>query len=151
MKVQVRLLDTETGQVRNRIILEHQTIPSNRSLELIEDCEVDNKTAVQAIMLDAQGHVIARASDWPQPLKYVHLPPSYCIRLQVLDGKVEVISNAPVKGLELYLADGERKVCWDDNCVDVFPGDKYVIKAKGLVQDDDVRIRYYGIDWVLNK
>ena len=149
--LEIRLFDTETGELREKRRLGRRALPSNRSLELIEDFEVDDKTVVQAIMLDSRGSIIARASDWPQPLKYVHLPPSYDIRLQVLDGRVEITSNFPVKGLELYMASEERKVTWDDNCVDVFPDDTYVINATGVMEGDDVRMRYYGMDWVPNE
>ncbi|KAI0010829.1 beta-mannosidase precursor [Xylariaceae sp. FL0662B] len=151
VKVEVRLFDTVTGALRKEITLERQVIPSNRSTELIEDCEVDDNTAVQAIMLDAKGRIIARASDWPQPLKHVHLPLSYDINLRVLDGKVEITSNAPLKCLELYVPDEERRVYWDDNGIDVFPGDTYVITAPGLAEGEEVHLRYYGIDWVPNK
>ncbi|SPN99299.1 related to beta-mannosidase [Cephalotrichum gorgonifer] len=149
--VEVRLFDTETGELREKQILGPQTLLPNRSLELVEDVKVDDKTAVQAILSDSAGRIVARASDWPQPLKYVRLPPSYDINLQVLDGRVEVSSNVPLKCLELYMADNDRKVCWDDNGVDVFPSDTYVINATGLVEGDDVRMRYYGVDWIANK
>jgi beta-mannosidase len=146
--VELRLVDTETGQVRERKSFDKQVLPPNRSLELTVDHKVDDRTAVQAIMLKADGQVIGRGSDWPQPLKYVHLPALYDIKVNVQDGKVEVTSNAPVKGLELYIPDESRKVYWDDNCIDVFPGDTYVVNCTGLTKEDDVRIRFYGMDWI---
>jgi beta-mannosidase len=145
VSVDVRMYDIETGELREKRSLGAQTLASNRATELVEDWSVDDKTAVQAIMFDSEGRIIARASDWPQPLKYVHLPASYEVKLRVLDGKVEISSNAPVKGVELYMADEEDvHVRWEDNGVDVFPGDVYTINAPGLVEGDDVRVRYYG-------
>ncbi|CAG9950635.1 unnamed protein product [Clonostachys rosea f. rosea IK726] len=149
VKVVVRLFDTETGQLREERNLQRQVLLSNRSTELVEDEKVDDKTAVQALLF-ANNQIISRASDWPQPLKYAHLPTSYHVNLKVLDNRVEVTTHAPVKGLELYTTIEGRKICWDDNCIDVFPGDAYVIHAKGLVKGDDVRMRYYGMDWAPN-
>lgn len=67
------------------------------------------------------------------------------IELTVMDGLVEIRSETPVKYVQLYLADGSRdNVIWEDNGVDVFPRDVYVIKAQGLEKGDDVRMRFYG-------
>ncbi|UNI21799.1 Beta-mannosidase [Purpureocillium takamizusanense] len=151
VSVEVRLYDTQTGELRQTISLGNQILGANRSTELAEDCAVDDRTAVQAIMRHSDGSVVSRASDWPQPLKYVTLPTAYDIKLRVLEGRVEISSDAPVKGLELYLADEEREIRWDDNGVDVFPGDTYVVQGAGLVKGDDVRMRYYGSDWVPNR
>lgn len=149
--IEIRLFDIQTGHVHKEIFLQPQALAANCSLELMKDQEVDDRTAVQAIMRDVQGYVIARASDWPQPLKHVLLPPSYHINLQVLNDKVQITSDRPVKALELYLMDEKRHVSWGDNGIDVFPGDVYVINALGLLEGDDLGMRYYGLEWVVNE
>ena len=143
--VEVRLFDISTGEQLQERVLGPSTFEPNCSTELAEDYSVNSTTAVQAKMLDENGNVIARMSDWPQPLKHVILPQSYDIKLTVLEGKVEIRTNAPVKGVEVYMADDTRDVQWDDNGVDVFPGDVHVIKGYGIKKGDDLRIRYYGM------
>lgn len=143
--IEVRLYDIATGSLREKESLGSQTLASNRTTELLEDLSVDQTTVIHALMLDDRdGRVIAHASDWPQPLKHVDLPTSPNVTVSVLDGKVEIRADAPVKGVEVYIAGDKRNVSWDDNGVDVFPDDVYTIYAKGLVKGDDVRVRYYG-------
>ena len=144
VKVEVRLYDIQTGAILEEKYLGPYTLKSNRTTELAEDWNVKQTTAIQAKLLDVDGDVIARMSDWPQPLKHILLPPFYNVTLTILDGAVEIRTNAPVKGVELYMADTTRDVQWDDNGIDVFPGDTYVVKARNLVKGDDVHVRYYG-------
>jgi beta-mannosidase len=98
-------------------------------------------------MRDPQdGHVVARASDWPQPLKYVILSASPDVTVAVLDGKLEIRTKVPVKGVVVSVADG-RDVDFGNNGVDVFPDDVYTIYAQDLAKDDKVEVRYYGSDF----
>lgn len=151
VNVELRLFDTETGDIIDKNVLEDQALPPNRSMGLMTDHKVDDRTAIQAIARDIDGRVIARASDWPQPLKHVHFPPSYDINIRVFNGEVEVTSSAPLKSLELYITDENRHLTWGDNGIDVFPGDVYVIDAKGLLEGDAVGMRYYGMEWIPNR
>ncbi|OIW25685.1 beta-mannosidase precursor [Coniochaeta ligniaria NRRL 30616] len=145
VQIEVRLYDIASGVLREERRLDNQALLSNRTTELLEDVSVDEKTAVQAIMRNVgDGRVIARASDWPQPLKYVGLAASPDVSLSVLDGKVELRATAPVKGVQVYLSQHERNVSWEDNGVDVFPDDVYTIHAPELVKGDQVEARYYG-------
>lgn len=144
VNVEVRLFDIQTGAVLEEKTLGPFTLQPNRTTELSEDWAVRQTTAIQAKLVDVEGNVLARMSDWPQPLKHVLLPTSYDVILTVLDGKVEIRTNAPVKGVEVYMAGEERDVQWSDNGVDVFPGDVYIIEARNLIKGDEVRVRYYG-------
>lgn len=144
VKVEIRLFDIQTGTVLEEKTLGPLTLQPNRTTEISEDWAIQQTAAIQAKLLDARGNIIARVSDWPQPLKHVLLPPLYDVALTVLDGKVEIRTNAPVKGVEVYVADDGRDVQWSDNGVDVFPGDAYIIEARNLIKGDDVRVRYYG-------
>lgn len=146
-QVEVRTYDIATGALREEKSLGVQTLLSNRSTEVLEDVSVDDKTAVQAVLRDSKdGHIIARASDWPQPLKYVTLCPSPDVTVSVLDAKLEIRAKAPVKCVVVSVPD-DRDVAFEDNGVDVFPGDVYTIHARGLVKDDKVEVRYYGFDF----
>jgi beta-mannosidase len=114
----------------------------------MEDLSVDDQTAVQAIMKDTHdGRVIARASDWPQPLKYVSLRASPDVTVSVLEGKLEIRSNVPVKGLVVSVVPEDRDVEFEDNAVDIFPNDVYTIMARGLKKNDQVEVRYYGSEF----
>lgn len=145
-QVELRMYDIATGTLREGKSLGVQSLSANRSTELLEDVSVDDKTAVQAIMRDTKdGHIISRASDWPQPLKYVVLSASPNVTVSVLDGKLEIRTGAPVKGLVVSVSD-DRDVVFEDNGVDVFPDDVYTIHARGLDKDDKVDVRYYGSD-----
>ncbi|KFY01717.1 hypothetical protein V490_00791 [Pseudogymnoascus sp. VKM F-3557] len=146
-KIEVRLFDIITGALVEEKHLPLCSLAANRTTELAADLAVLQTTAIQARMLTPDGVVVGRASDWPQPLKYVMLPcaSDMGITLTVMDGLVEIRSETPVKCLQLYLPDESRNdVIWEDNGVDVFPGDVYVIKALGLEEGDDVRMRFYG-------
>lgn len=150
MTVTVRCFDIASGRVSWKKVLDKQALGSNKSTELLEDCKIDDQSAVQAIMTNDQGEILARASDWPQPLKHVLLASTYNIKLRVMDDEVEVTTDSPVKALELYLPDEKRQVMWEDNAIDVFPGDAYIVKARGLRKGDEVCMRYYGIEWAPN-
>ncbi|KAB5578052.1 beta-mannosidase precursor [Coniochaeta sp. 2T2.1] len=143
--IEVRLYDIESGVLREERLLGSQALLSNRTTELVEDMRIDEKTAVQAIMRDRDGRVIARASDWPQPLKYVTFAASPGVSLSVMDGKVEIRVTAPVKGVQVCVSQPGRNVSWEDNGVDLFPDDVYILPASGLVKDDQVEVRYYGL------
>lgn len=144
VKIEVRLYDIQTGVILEEKSLGPFTLQSNQTTELVGDWSVTQTTAIQAKLLATDGTVIARMSDWPQPLKHVLLASPSNVTLTVLDGAVEIRANVPLKGVELYMANDLRDVQWDDNGVDVFPGDVYFIKARNLVKGDDVRVRYYG-------
>jgi beta-mannosidase len=147
-QIEIRLYDIATGALREDKSIGVQSLPSNRTTELMEDLSVDDQTAVQVIMRDTRdGHVIARASDWPQPLKYVTLCATVDVSVSVLDGKLEVRANAPVKGLVVFVVPDDRDVEFEDNAVDIFPDDVYTILARGLKKDDRVEVRYYGSDF----
>lgn len=96
-QIEIRLYDIATGALCEEKFVGVQSLLSNRTTELMEDVSVDDQTAVQAIMRDTRdGHVIARASDWPQPLKYVTLCASPNVAVSVLDGKLEIRGNVPI-------------------------------------------------------
>jgi beta-mannosidase len=147
-RIEIRLYDISTGDLREEKSMGVQSLLSNCTTELMEDLSVDDQTAVQAIMKDTHdGRVIARASDWPQPLKYVSLRASPDVTVSVLEGKLEIRSNVPVKGLVVSVVPEDRDVEFEDNAVDIFPNDVYTIMARGLKKNDQVEVRYYGSEF----
>jgi len=78
--------------------------------------------------------VLARYSNWPEPFKYIKFPDVKDVALRVEvgpDGKTVTLSvKKPIKGLILDV-DGED-VKWDNQAIDLVPGDPQTIKAIGL-------------------
>lgn len=112
---------------------------------------------VGARLLDAEGVVLARAAEWPQPLAHVDAPDPELVVSR--NGEELTLRVArPVKGLMLSAlpptssaavkpawtgaawakdgvwdaGDGVGEVQWSDNALDVMPGDERVVGAKGL-------------------
>ncbi|KAL1962656.1 hypothetical protein VTN77DRAFT_9290 [Rasamsonia byssochlamydoides] len=116
------------------------SLAANQSTELIDipfptPPQSRGTTIVAAQLLDpANGTTIARFADWPQPLRHIPLPKP-TINLIVDGDLVRVSADLPVKGLQLMLqddGDGEDEIEWDDNCIDLMPGDEQIIHARGL-------------------
>ncbi|GJE84980.1 glycoside hydrolase family 2 protein [Phanerochaete sordida] len=100
---------------------------------------------VSARLLDAAGAVLARYANWPEPFKFIHFPDAQAVGLEVAVGadgeSVRLSARRPVKGVVLDV-DGDA-VQWDDQAVDLVPGDAQVVRAVGL-QGRPVRARYLG-------
>lgn len=106
----------------------------------------DNPLIVSARLLNPshKSEVIARCTNWPQPYRYLNIPqPSVDIRIE--NDQVFVKTNdVPVKGLWLYVEDVDN-VTFDDNCIDLIPGDEQIINIKGFEKNKELLSRYYGM------
>ena len=153
-----------------------QLLP-NRSTELTtfeipmpeeeEDSDRPNQTVIAAYLHDkTTGKQLARAVNWPEPLKWVHLPKPNNLKVEIIDrsdnstlsevesqgqrgGAVRVSSDVCLKGVQLVVKDeGDGRVVFEDNGVDVMPGEDVVIGVKGLKGDREGRfsVRYLGMD-----
>ncbi len=69
-----------------------------------------------AKLVDQQGRVLARFSDWPQPYKLLDLPDPG-IKVEVGDGEVVVSAAKPAKGVWLSVEGDDEGVEFDDNSV----------------------------------
>lgn len=79
--------------------------------------------------------IIARAVDWPQPW-VSYRPPDPKVEIQVHEDHVVITVQKPIKGLWLD-TDGNRseeagEVYWNDNGLDILPGERRVIRAANL-------------------
>ncbi|RFU26116.1 hypothetical protein B7463_g10222, partial [Scytalidium lignicola] len=119
-------------------------LTENRSTELFVQKidEDESRTVVVSAKLIRGGEVVSRFLDWPQPLKYLDLPRADDIKVRVENDEVFVSSSVPLKGLVLETEDDG--VEFSDNCIDLIPGDKQVIHAKGL-QGRPVTFMHLGI------
>lgn len=135
--------------------------------------EQQQQTVVAAILYNADGEQIARAVNWPEPLKHVHLPIPTDVKLRLTSRQpgqgeadvsiqktgaksrheartVMVSADVPVKGLVLEAVDAKERdsgVTFEDNGVDLIPGESVYIGVKGLKCGDEGRliVRYLGM------
>lgn len=117
-------------------------------IELPRPCVADEpiimSTCLQTVPSDgSQGTIVARCTNWPQPYRYINMPkPKLVIGI---DGdRISARANVPVKGLAFYAKDVDA-VSFDDNMLDLVPGDVQEIVARGL-NGRAVTWRYYGME-----
>lgn len=103
------------------------------------------KVIVVSARLIADGEVLGRYSNWPEPFKFIQFPAVGELGLKATvsaDGESVVLSaNKPIKGIVLD-AEGDD-VKWSDQAIDLVPDDPQTVKALGL-KGRDVKVRYLG-------
>ncbi|KAF3764256.1 family 2 glycoside hydrolase [Cryphonectria parasitica EP155] len=153
----LKAFDVETGEetfsekAQSDILLKE-----NRSTEILAmDVPVVHKdkggeearTVVAAYLIaaDGTGKQLARYVNWPEPLKYLHLqkPSRLKAVLNEEGNAIEVSAEVPVKGLALECEDNEVK--FEDNLVDIVPGEVVSIGVKGAKKDTVFATRYLGM------
>jgi beta-mannosidase len=99
-------------------------------IELPRPCIVDEPVIMSTCLQTEQGTTIARCTNWPQPYRYINMPkPKLVIGI---DGdRISARANVPVKGLAFYSKDVDA-VTFNDNMLDLVPGDVQEIVARGL-------------------
>ena len=125
----------------------------NRSTEIVEyelggNVDVAH-TVIGAYLLDpADKSIVARSMNWPEPLKYVQFPRLGNIGTPIIctaEGNVvELKAEIPVKGVTLEVNDDEGdSVHFEDNCVDLFPGETVRIGVNLPLGDEHrITVRY---------
>lgn len=106
--------------------------------------QVPKAIIVSARLLDEQGQVLGRYSNWPEPFKFIKFPPVEQLGLEVIvqsDDTVRMTTKKPVKGIILQV-EGEY-VRWGDQAIDLVPGDPQIIAAPEL-GGRKVQVRYLG-------
>jgi len=107
--------------------------------------DVPKPIVVSARLVDDDGSVLARYSNWPEPFKYIHFPAVNELGFKITasdDGQsVQLTTERPIKGIILE-ADGEH-VEWSDQAIDLVPGDLQVVQATGL-NGREVKARFLG-------
>ena len=144
----------------------HKQLRPNRSTEIIYfafettesgkdgDDEAD-QTVITAYLHDKSGKLVARAVNWPEPLKWVHMPKPGAITINI-DGDgpksksgactVNLASDVCIKGLQLESQEGDD-VVFEDNGLDLVPGEVVNLGAKGLRVGDEgkLSVKYLGM------
>lgn len=142
-------------------------LPPNRSTEITifelpisdKDGEQDRQTVIAAYLHDPSGKQLARAVNWPEPFKWVHMPKPKSINLKLVGDEAEkddqpiavvVSADVCIKGLQLEIKDREQgdEVVFEDNGIDVVPGEELRVGCKGLKWGEEGRLglRYLGMD-----
>jgi len=105
--------------------------------------EVPKTIVVSARLIDEDGTVLGRYSNWPEPFKYIHFPSVAKAGLEItpVDGGVKLACKKPIKGIVLDV-DGDD-VQWSDQAIDLVPEDPQVVLASGL-NGRAVKARYLG-------
>jgi beta-mannosidase len=147
LTLSLRMFDAISGKLYQEHDSKEVTLGANMSTEISEDLKVDQSLVVQARLIDSNGSVVARASDWPQPLKHIVFGPR-SVKVKAFDGYVEVSADAPIKGVELTSPD---PVDLEDNGFDVFPNDVYIVQAPGVKSSSEIRVRFYEQEAIESK
>ncbi|KAK2745195.1 Beta-mannosidase B [Onygenales sp. PD_40] len=153
--VMLKAWDVVTGrETYNKKLRDCLVLEQNRSVEITEfEVPVEGKeedeqqrTVVAAYLVE-DGKQIARYVNWPEPLKYTHLqlPKELKVTLSEDASQVGLSAEVPVKGAAVYVDDSDE-VVFDDNCVDLVPGETVWIGVKGLKSGEEGRVivRYLG-------
>ncbi|KAH8803169.1 glycoside hydrolase family 2 protein [Xylogone sp. PMI_703] len=150
--VLVKAFDVISGkETFSKTVASNLTLPQNQSTEIIAmDVPVQNpntgeeaRTVVAAYIIE-DGKQVARYVNWPEPLKYVHLqkPKNLTAKITGDYKTVEISSEVPVKGVALECEDDN--VVFEDNLVDIVPGEIVKIGVKAT-KETKVGVRYLGM------
>ncbi|OSC98975.1 glycoside hydrolase family 2 protein [Trametes coccinea BRFM310] len=156
--LEVTAFDLEVSDWRERFVKDVVLAP-NAATELWEGTlpgqpvrtklsEVPRAIVVSARLLDADGNVLGRYSNWPEPYKYLHFPADVGLQIVVTPDtdrtrdRVELSASRPVKGIVLEV-EGQEDAHWSNQAIDLVPGDPQVVFVKGL-GGRKVHARYLG-------
>jgi beta-mannosidase len=125
------------------------TLLSNRASEVGKLVIPNAKGTVVVARLSEKGSetILARWVSWPEPLKFLYFAKDLKVTAKVVgEDKVVLSANAPAKGVVLSIAVEEGDDAqWDDNFLDLVPGENLTIGVKGL-KGRSVKLRWL-CDW----
>lgn len=133
--VELRFVSVRTGKdIKDKIVRKGIKLVANGTTDIM-DGHVDNieeEPHVLAARMWLEGELVARDTDWPQPLKYLHFP-ERGVKVEVKNDAMVVSVQRPVKCLVFE----ERQGCHlTDSAIDLVPGDDQVVKVRGLNKGD---------------
>lgn len=153
----VKAWDVDTGRetYSETVNKEPLVLPKNQSTEIVafdvpepkKDEGIDaSRTVVAAYLVSRDdGAQLARYVNWPEPLKYLHLAKPTQLRAELSDDltTVNVSAEVPVKGVAVESEDDD--VNFEDNLVDIVPGEVVSIKVRGAKEGTTITTRYLGM------
>ncbi|KAG5982144.1 Beta-mannosidase B [Claviceps digitariae] len=149
----VKAWDLQTGkETYSEIVSPQHHFPCNASTEIIsinvpvrnKGTGEENRTVVAAYLIQ-DGKQIARYLNWPEPLKYLPLrrPRQLKVELAADGQSVQVSAEVPVKGLAVDCVD--ENVKFEDNLVDVVPGEVVSIGVRNATENTTFRTQYLNM------
>lgn len=135
--VELRFISVESGKdIKEKVVRKGLQLKANGTTNITTGY-VDN-LAEEAHVLAARiwhnGTVVARDTDWPQPLKYLPFP-KRDVRVEIRGNEMHVTVGRPVKCLVFE----EREGCHlSDSAIDLVPGDEQVVTFRGVVDGDEM-------------
>ncbi|KAI4597223.1 Beta-mannosidase B [Pestalotiopsis sp. 9143b] len=147
----VKAWDVETGEeTYSKKVAEKLLLPKNQSTEVVAmrvpaPNKGDEARTVVASYLVKDGKQLARYVNWPEPLKYLHLQKPKHLKAELSEDatSVAVSAEVPIKGVALECEDDEVK--FEDNLVDIVPGEVVNIAVKGAKASSEITTRYLGM------
>jgi beta-mannosidase len=138
--VELRFISVESGKdIKAKIVRKGIQLKANSTTNITTGY-VDNfgeETHVLAARLWHDGEIVARDTDWPQPLKYLPFP-KRDVKVDIKGNKMHVTVARPVKCLVFE----EREGCHlSDSAIDLVPGDEQVVTLRGVKEGDS------PLDW----
>lgn len=133
--VEIRFVSIASGQeIKTKFSQKGIKLTPNGTTQITSGI-VDNvgeEPHVLAARLWVNGQLVARDTDWPQPLKYLAFPQRN-VQVKVKGSEMHISVERPVKCLVFE----EREGCHlSDSALDLVPGDTQIVSVRGM-QDGD--------------
>jgi beta-mannosidase len=129
--IELRFVSVATGkEISEKIVKRGVPLVANGTTEVLKG-EIDHlvmEPHVLAARVFVDGKVVARDTDWPQPLKYLSFA-DRGLSVESRGDSLVVNCKRPVKGLVFEEREG---VLLSDSALDVVPGDEQVVKVSNL-------------------
>jgi len=143
--VELRFISIATGQdIKDRVLKKDVKIVANGTTEILKGT-IDNEKEqphVLAARIWIDDELVARDTDWPQPLKYLDMN-DRGVKVEQSHGKIVVSARRPTKGLVFEEREG---VLVNDSALDVVPGDEQVVTVQGMKKGDEpLKWLFYGM------
>ncbi|KAJ7904470.1 glycoside hydrolase family 2 protein [Mycena olivaceomarginata] len=84
-----------------------------------KNSQIPKTIIVSAKLVDENGEVLARYSNWPEPFKFINFPADTEVKATVDGESITLSTNRPVKGVVLDVAGPDVK--WSDQGIDLVP------------------------------
>jgi beta-mannosidase len=140
------------GTAKREVTLQPGQNTELGSLSMTEIVGEESLVILAASLVNQKGEVEAQIMNWPEPFRYLswHEDTRVSVSVGVGGGEVRVKANYPVKGCLLYVGyeDGEDAE-WEDNMLDLLPGQELSVKVKGL--NGRAVLAKWLNDWELKK
>jgi beta-mannosidase len=133
--VEIKFVSVRSGkEIKEKLVQKNIKVKANGTTDVLEGVvnNVDEEPHVLAARIWIKGELVARDTDWPQPLKYLPFQ-SRNVQVEVVGNELHVSAEKPIKCLVFE----EREGCHlSDSAIDVVPGDKQTILTRGLKAGD---------------